>query len=432
MVYNKNMNNKNDYIPRLVDNEAKEKLANFGAINITGCKWCGKTRTAKEFAKSAIELENPESKDSIPLIKSQPSLALKGEKPRLIDEWQDAKEIWDAVRYDVDSSGKTDQYILTGSSTPRKEKPKHSGAGRIAEILMRPMSLYESGDSNGNVSLTELFQPNAEIEGTANHKIENIAYLCARGGWPSSIVRQPQNPSLLPREYLKAIVNREGSFDELDYYSPGRMQALLRSLARNTATPIKISATVKDIVENTGTTISDTTLSNYLSILEQIYLIEDVEAWCPNLRSKTEIQTTKKRFLVDPSLAVASLYASQDDLIFDSKTFGFIFESMALRDLKVYAETIGGGVFYYHDRNGLEVDAIIHLLDGRWGAIEIKLGSDIETLDEAANNLNAFEKLINTQKTRKPSFRMILSGDAKYAYQRKDGVYIVPIGCLRP
>lgn len=419
------------YLPRLVDQEIQKKLANFGAINIVGCKWCGKTKTAKEFAKSFIELENPEN-NIVPLIKSQPSIALKGEHPRLIDEWQDAAEIWDAIRYDVDNSGKVGQYILTGSSTPRKEKPRHSGAGRFATVTMRPMSLYESGNSSGTVSLKSLFNPNVEIEGTSHHSLEDIAHLCTRGGWPASIIHKSPNPSLLPREYLKMVINREDSFANLEYYSPGRMQALLRSLARNTATPIKISTTVTDIINNTGTSISDVTLSNYLSILEQLYLIEGVEAWSPRLRSKTELRTAKKRFLVDPSLAVASLYAAENDLLMDANTFGLIFESLALRDLKIYTESIGGEIFYYRDRSGLECDAIIHLLNGSWGAIEIKLGSAAETLDTAANSLLTFKSQIDTAKMRAPSFMMILSGDSNYAYQRKDGVFVVPIGCLKP
>lgn len=420
-----------EYIPRLADKELKEKLENFGAVNIVGCKWCGKTRTAKEFAKSYIELENPDDK-SIALIKSEPSLALKGERPRLIDEWQDVKEIWDAVRYDVDKSGEVGQFILTGSSTPRKEKPKHSGAGRIADVVMRPMSLFESGDSNGAVSLGSLFESKTKVEGESSHKLGDIAYLCARGGWPSSVVHKPKNPSLLPREYLKKLVNREDSFEGLDYYSPGRMQALLRSIARKTATPIRIATTVNDIVQNTGTRITDVTVTSYLSVLERLYLIEDVEAWSPKLRSKTDIRTTKKRFLVDPSLAVASLYASESDLLSDAETFGLIFESMALRDLRVYSEAIGGELFYYRDKNGLECDAIVHLMNGKWGAIEIKLGSAEETIETAAASLHSFAAQIDTDSMNAPSFLMILSGDSKYAYRREDGICVVPLGCLKP
>lgn len=422
---------KNEYIPRLVDKELQEKLDNFGAINIIGCKWCGKTRTAKEFAKSFIELQNPNDK-SIPLIKSEPSLALEGDYPRLIDEWQDIPEIWDAVRYEVDKTGEIGQFILTGSSTPRKEKPKHSGAGRFADVKMRPMSLFESGDSNGEISLESLFISNIRVKGESPYRLGDIAYLCARGGWPSSIAHKPTNPLLLPKEYLKKLINREESFGDIDYFSPGRMQALLRSIARKTATPIRIATTVNDILQNTGTSITDITVSNYLSVLEQLYLLEDVEAWSPKLRSKTDIRTTKKRFFVDPSLAVASLYANENDLLSDAETFGLIFESMALRDLRIYSEAINGELFYYRDKNGLECDAIIHLADGRWGAIEIKLGSAEETIEAAAASLRALETQIDTTAMKSPSFLMILSGDSKYAYRREDGVYVVPIGCLKP
>lgn len=427
------MDKEDDYIPRLVDREIKEKLRSFGAINIKGCKWCGKTKTAKHFAKSFIELQNPENSSLIPLIKSQPSLALKGETPRLIDEWQDAKEIWDAVRYDVDDSSKLGKYILTGSATPRKEDaPKHSGAGRIATVTMRPMSLFESGDSSGEISLSSLFKKKkSTFFGVSNYKLEDIARLCSRGGWPTSVIHKTKNPLLLPREYLVAIINREESFGELEYYSAGRMKALLRSLARNTATPIKISTTVADIKENTGTSISNVTLANYLSVLEQIHLIDEVEAWCPRLRSKTEIRTTKKRFFVDPSLAVASLYASENDLLADPNTFGFIFETMVLRDLKTYAGAIDGELLYYRDSNGLEADAIIHLANGQWGAIEIKLGSDKDTIDQAASDLISLSELIDDKKMPAPSFLLIISGDASYAYRREDGVYVAPVGCLR-
>ena len=421
-----------NYIPRLVDSEVVEKLANFGAVNIVGCKWCGKTRTAKHFANSAVELENPDSQSIVPLIKSQPSLALKGDTPRLIDEWQDIPQVWDAVRYEVDNSTDSGRFILTGSSVPYKEKPKHSGAGRIADIEMRPMSLYESGDSNGAVSISSLFAKNTTIEGEAHYNLEDIAYFCIRGGWPRSIVTSPLNPALLAKEYLRIIINREEGFSELEYYDPTKMQALLRSIARNTATPFKNTTLLADISENTGFTISDVTLANYLSVLERVYLIESIEAWCPKLRSKTEIRTTRKRYLVDPSLAAVSLYANVDDLITDGNTFGLIFESLALRDLKSYASALGADLHYYRDASGLECDAIIHLPNGNWGAIEIKLGSNDEALDEGASNLLNLASLVDASKMHAPSFLMVLSGDAKYAYRRKDGAYIVPIGCLKP
>lgn len=422
------------YLPRLIDKKISSRLKDFGAVYIEGCKWCGKSTTAKQFAKSSVELQNTSTnQNALAIAANQPSLILQGEKPRLIDEWQDAPSIWDAIRYDVDRTGLAGQYILTGSSTPRKDRPRHSGAGRFAGVSMRPMSLFESNESNGQVSLSTLFDNNnISIEGTSDLDLEAISYLCTRGGWPISITRKPSSPSVLAREYLKIIINREEGFDNLDFYNPERMRALLRSLARNIASPIKLTTTLKDISENTNISISDTTLANYISILEQIHLLDDVEAWSPKLRSKAQIRSSKKRNFVDPSLAVASLYASESDLLHDFNTFGLIYESLALRDLKTYADALDGEIYYYRDQNGTECDAIVHLSDGRWGGIEIKLGATEEIFDSAAKNLLSFKSVIDTEKMHEPAFLMILSGISRYAYRREDGVLVVPIGCLRP
>ena len=427
------MSDKNTkYIPRIIDAELADKLNFFGALSVDGCKWCGKSTTAEQFAKSVIKLQDPSTRPLIEAAKGQLSIILDGDKPRLIDEWQDFPEIWDAVRTDVDNAHLSGQYILTGSSTPRKEKPRHSGAGRIATVTMRPMTLFESGDSNGEVSLKRLFEGQEKIDGTSKLKLEDIAYLCARGGWPESVVKKPNNPTRIAREYLEAITNREGSFQELEYYSVGRMRALLRSLARGISEPAKLSTIVKDVAEGTGATLSDVTISNYIAILEKIHIIDDVEAWCPKLRSKTEIRTGKKRNLVDPSLVVASLYASEHDLLNDFRSFGLIFESLALRDLRVYIEASEGDLKYYRDKNGLECDAIVHLIDGKWGAIEIKLGDGVDIINEAAETLLKFKSVVDVEKMREPSFLMVLSGTAKVAYRREDGVFVVPIGCLKP
>ena len=426
------MSTKNQgYIPRIIDKEIKDDLDFFGAVNIDGCKWCGKSTTAEQFAASLIKLQDPKNKPLIEAAQGQPSIILDGDKPRLIDEWQDFPDIWDAVRTDVDETKLAGQYILTGSSTPRKNKPRHSGAGRIATVKMRPMSLYESGDSSGEVSLKKLFDAPKKITGTANYKLEDVAYLCARGGWPESVIKKPKNPTRIAREYLEAICEREGGFDELEYYSSGRMRALLRGLARGISAPSRTSTLIKDVAENTGTTISDVTATNYLGILEKIHIIDDIEAWCPKLRSKTEIRTSKKRNLVDPSLVVAALYASENDLLSDYNSFGLIFESLAMRDLRIYAEALDGELFYYRDKNGLECDAIVHLIDGRWGAMEVKLGDGVEVIDEAANDLISFADAVDSSKMREPSFLAIVSGTAKVAYRRPDGVYVIPIGCLK-
>ena len=420
------------YLPRLIDEEIKDKLNFFGAVSIDGCKWCGKSTTAEQFAKSGIKLQDPANKPLIEAAQGQPSLILDGEKPRLIDEWQDFPEIWDAIRTNVDEGHLAGQFLLTGSSTPRKEKPRHSGAGRIASVTMRPMSLYESGDSNGEVSLKELFKGDAKVEGRAEYNLEDMAYLCARGGWPESVVKKPKNPTKIAREYISAIVNREGSFDELDFYSPGRMRALLRSLSRGVSEPARISTIVEDVANNTGATLSDVTIANYISILEKIHIIDDIEAWSPRLRSKTEIRTGKKRGLVDPSLAVASLYASEEDLLGDFNSFGLVFESLVMRDLRIYVESLEGDLLYYRDKNGRECDAILHLIDGRWGAIEVKLGDGVETIDKAAEGLLKFADMIDRDRMKAPSFLAVISGVSKVAYRRGDGVYVVPIGCLKP
>lgn len=422
----------NGYIARIIDKTVREKLDFFGAVSIDGCKWCGKSTTAEQFARSSIRLQDPANGPLLEAAQGQPSIILGGNKPRLIDEWQDFPEIWDAVRTEVDKNHLAGQYLLTGSSTPRKRKPRHSGAGRIATVKMRPMSLYESGDSNGAVSLKELFDGAKRVSGTAELKLEDVAYFCARGGWPESVVKTPKNPASIAREYLEAIINREGSFEEIDYYSPGRMRVLLRSLARGVCEPARLSTVVSDVTSNTGTTISDVTAANYLAILEKIHILDDVEAWCPQLRSKTEIRTGKKRNLVDPSLVVASLYASEKDLLKDFSSFGLVFESLAMRDLRIYAEALDGELAYYRDKNGLECDAIIHLVDGKWGAIEVKLGDGKDTIDEAASNLVKFAGLVDDSKMPHPSFLMVLSGTAKIAYCRPDDVLVVPIACLKP
>lgn len=422
---------KPSYLPRIIDREVQEKLGFFGAISIDGCKWCGKSTTAEQFAKSIIKLQDPKNRPLLEGAEGQPGLILEGEKPRLIDEWQDFPIIWDAVRTDVDANHLAGQYILTGSSTPRRERPRHSGAGRIATVKMRPMTLYESGESNGAVSLRDLFS-GREISGRAELNIEDIAYLCARGGWPESVVKQPTNPTSVAREYIEAIVEREDSFNELEYYSAGRMRALFRSLARGVSEPARISTIVTDVAENTGASLSDTTVANYLAILEKIHIIDDVEAWSPRLRSKTDIRTTKKRNLVDPSLAVASLYATGMDLVKDFNSFGLIFESLVMRDLRVYMEAMEGQLFYYRDKNGLECDAILHTVDGKWAGIEVKLGDGVETIDAAARQLVKFASIIDDTKMQKPTFLAVVSGAAKIAYQRPDGVLVIPIGCLGP
>ncbi len=300
----------NKYLPRLVDKLIKEDLRLYGAVSIEGPKWCGKSTTASRFAKSRLELQNPDTRqNNLSIAANQPSLLLSGDKPRLIDEWQDAPELWDAVRYDVDRTGLTNQYILTGSATPRRNQPKHSGAGRIVRLMMRPMSLYESGDSTGEVSLGDLFDGHDDIQGSAGFRLEDIAYLSARGGWPENVLRQPDKPNKLARDYLNTILGSDVNSSDITPHNPAKMRVLLRSLARNISTPANISTILEDTRGDSESSVSDASISSYLATLEQVHITDDIEAWYPELRSKTRIRTGKKRNFVDPSLALAALRA---------------------------------------------------------------------------------------------------------------------------
>lgn len=422
-----------NYIPRLMDDILKENLSLYGAVSLEGCKWCGKSTTARRVANSKIEMQDPATAENNKAIAtSDPGLLLKGEKPRLIDEWQDTPAIWDAIRYDVDRSGLTNQYILTGSVTPKKEKPSHSGAGRIVKLIMRPMTLFESGDSNGSVSLRDLFDGKQEISGSSECEISDIAHLCARGGWPMSVRRNPKNANKMAHDYLETILGDETlNRPENDVsFSPAKMRIVLRSLARNIAMPVSVQTIIKD-AEQSGEVISDKTIVNYIDVLERMHVLDDIEPWSPQLRSKTTIRSGVKRNFSDPSLAVAALLASENDLRMDYRTFGLIFESMALRDLKVYAESLGGNLYYYRDKVGRECDAIIHLADGRWGAVEIKLGSDIKSVEDGKKTLKKFSDNIDFEIMHEPSFLMVLTAATNYAYRDNSGIFVVPIGCLR-
>lgn len=417
------------YIPRLFDDVLKNRLKLYGAVLITGPKWCGKSTTAKQLAKSFLELQNPRTRENnLEIAKNRPDFLLEGEKPRLIDEWQDAPMIWDAIRYDVDNTGLKNQYILTGSVTPRDEEPMHTGTGRIIRLLMRPMSLFESSDSTGEVSLKSLFEKNEDIKGISSKELEDIAYLCARGGWPDAIKLDSDDALIIARDYLESLITNDiKSVDNIDR-NPNRLRTILRSLARNVCTTASIS-TLKEDTSYNDSEVSDKTITDYINALSKLYVIDDVEAWCPKLRSKTDIRTSPKRNFIDPSLAIASLRATDKDLLKDFKTFGFIFESLCLRDLKIYAQNLDGDVFYYRDKNNLECDAVIHLKDGRWGAIEIKLGSE-DSIEEASKNLLKLANIVDVNTMNTPSFLMVLTA-GKYAYRRKDGIYVVPITTLR-
>ena len=416
------------YMPRIMDSVLTKRLKLYGAILITGPKWCGKSTTAKQIAKSYLELQNPATrKNNLEIAKTRPDLLLTGEKPRLIDEWQDAPMLWDAIRYDIDNTGLKNQYILTGSATPRKEQPKHTGTGRIIKLFMRTMSLYESNDSTCEVSLEDLFN-RKKINGYSDKELEDIAFLCARGGWPDSLTADNEGALIIASDYLESVISNDiNTVDEITR-NPTRLRIILKSLARNICTTANLTTIKEDTLYNDAE-ISEKTIADYLNALSKLYIIDDVMAWKPKLRSKTDIRTTNKRCFVDPSLAIAALGASDKDLLMDFKTFGLIFEALCLRDLKIYADCLNGDVFFYRDKSGLECDAIIHLKNGKWGAIEIKIGSD-ESIEEAAKNLLKLENVIDTDKMKKPSFLMILTA-GKIAYQREDGIYVVPITTLK-
>lgn len=419
----------NNYIPRLLDEVIERRMKIYGAILIQGPKWCGKSTTAKKYSKSYLELQDPKTrKNNLEIGDVRPDLLLEGEKPRLIDEWQDAPNLWDAVRYDVDNTKLKNQYILTGSVTPRDKKPKHTGTGRIVKLLMRTMSLYESKDSTGEVSLKEIFNQTKDIKGVSQLELEDIAFLCARGGWPASLNIDKEDVSIISNDYLESVITNDiKTVDGVDR-NPNRLRAVIRSLARNICNTTTITTIKNDIAYN-NLEITEKTISDYINALSSLFVIEEIEAWCPKLRSKTEIRTTPKRNFIDPSIALAALRTTDKDLLKDFNTFGFIFESLCIRDLKIYAQSLDGDVFFYRDKNGLETDAIIHLKDGKWGTIEIKIGSE-SSIEEAAKNLLKLSSIIDEKEMNKPSFLMIITA-GKYAYKREDGIYVVPITTLK-
>ena len=358
---------------------------------------------------------------------TKPSLLLRGATPRLLDEWQIAPVLWDAVRYAVDERGESGQFILTGSAVPTDNAVRHTGTGRISRMLMRPMTLFESLESSGEVSLRELFGGKTDVESFSELTIEKLAFALTRGGWPASVGESEDIALRRIYDYVDAVINIDVSRVDGVEKSPARVRALMRSLARNVSTVANLS-TVRNDIAGDEDTISEKTIASYLNALRRIFVVEDLPAWNPAMRSKTAIRTSPKRHFIDPSIATAVMRATPESLLADFNTFGLLFESMCIRDLRVYAESLDGEVFHYRDKSGLEADAIIHLKDGRWGAVEVKMGAkEIET---ASENLKLLKNKINTDKMKEPSFLMILTG-TELAYRRDDGVYIIPIGCLK-
>ena len=420
----------NKYLKRIADRVLQDRLAASGAVLIEGPKWCGKTRTALENSKSHLFMQDPDKAISyLKAADTKPSLLLKGDTPRLLDEWQTAPVLWDAVRFMVDQRGKSGQFILTGSAVPKDNVVQHTGTGRISRLLMRPMSLYESMESNGSVSLKALFDGETEIDNFSTLTIEQITFAIVRGGWPASIGKSEKIALRHAIDYVEAIINADVSRVDGIEKNPVRVRALLRSLSRNISTLATIRTIHDDIaMGDADESISEKTISQYLGALDRIFVTENLPAWNPALRSKTAIRTSPKRQFVDPSIAAAVLRLTPSRLLEDFNYFGFLFESLCDRDLRIYAEAIDGQVFHYRDASGLEADAVIALNDGRWAAVEVKLGS--KEIEDAAVHLLELKNKVNTEKMREPSFLMILTG-TEIAYRREDGVYVVPLGCLK-
>ncbi|MDR2201758.1 MAG: DUF4143 domain-containing protein [Clostridiales bacterium] len=416
------------YLRRIADKALEKALAATGAVLIEGPKWCGKTRTAMQKAKSLLSMQDPdEYSNNIRMAETKPSLLLDGDVPRLLDEWQTAPVLWDAVRYMVDKRGKKGQFILTGSAVPVDNATLHTGTGRISRLRMRTMSLFESRDSNGQVSLKELFDGNEDVGCKSELSIEELAYVLARGGWPASVGESEDAALTSVAAYVEAVVNYDVSRVDGVEKNPRRVLALLKSYARNVSTMAANSTIAADMSADDGT-IAPKTTATYLNALERIHVVEDLPAWNPSMRSKTALRTSAKRHFSDPSIALSVLSASSKTLLKDFNTFGLLFESLCVRDLRVYSQSLGGEVFHYRDKSGLEADAVVHLKDGRWCAVEVKMGN--REIEEAAAHLLKLRAVVNTEKMQEPSFLMVLSA-GQYAYRRPDGVFVVPIGCLK-
>ncbi|MCR4954948.1 MAG: DUF4143 domain-containing protein [Treponema sp.] len=421
-----------EYRNRIVDTILNDKLEAKGAVLIEGPKWCGKTTTAEQKAASILHMDNPTEKEqNLTLAKINPLRLLKGETPRLIDEWQLAPTLWDTIRYEVDQRSKMGQFILTDSAVPPDTKEiTHSGTGRFSWLMMRPMSLFESGDSSGEVSLKELFSGNLDIDGENPNDIEKLAFLICRGGWPGSIDLKEKAALQQAFDYFDGVVKSDINRADGNNKNEERVKRIMRSFARNQGSQVANTVIANDILANDSSSINEDTVHTYIESLKKIFVIEDMCAWNPNLRSKSAIRTSDTRYYVDPSIAVASLGIGPEDLLNDLNTYGLFFETLCVRDLRVFAESLDGSVYHYKDNTGLECDAVIHLRNGKYGLIEIKLGSDT-LINEGAANLKKLAEKIDTTKMKTPSFLMVLTGVGQYAYKREDGVLVVPAGCLR-
>ncbi len=420
------------YKMRIVDETLKKRLLGKGAVLIEGPKWCGKTTTAEQIAESILYMADPENeKQNLTMAEINPRRLLKGETPRLIDEWQIAPKLWDAVRFEVDHREEFGQFILTGSAVPASyDHIHHTGTGRFSWLLMRPMSLYESLDSSGEVSLKELFDKPEQIDGENTIDLNRLAFLICRGGWPRATDLEGEIALEQAFDYYDAVVRSDISRADGISRNPERVKRLMRSYARNQGAQATNTQICADIEVNEAETFNADTVYSYISALKKIFVVEEMEAWNPNLRSKTAIRTSNTRYFVDPSIATAALGLGPQDLVEDLNTFGLFFETMCVRDLRVFADALNGNVYHFRDKTDLECDAVVHLRNGAYGLIEIKLGGD-RLIEEGAKNLKKLKDRIDTTKMKQPSFLMILVGVGQYAYRRLDGVYVVPIGCLK-
>lgn len=420
------------YLPRIADKLLEERLDSKGAILIEGPKWCGKTTTAKQKANSFISMDRPDmTRQYQQMAELSPNTLLEGETPRLIDEWQITPNLWNAVRYEVDNRDEFGQFILTGSAVPSEfDDSMHTGTGRISRLLMRPMSLFESKDSSGEVSIKDLFE-GKNISAVDETSLEKMAFLICRGGWPKAIGLDEKPALFQAIDYFGAVVSTDISRVDSTKRDKEKAKRLLKSYARHVGTQSSLETIRQDMLVNQSDTFDQVTLYSYLDALRKIFVIEDSPAWNPNLRSKTSIRTTDTRYFSDPSIATASLGIGPKDLLDDLKTMGFLFENLCVRDLRIYTDYLDGTVYHYRDKHGLECDAVIHLRNGAYGLIEIKLGGD-KLIDEGAETLKKLAYKIDTKNMSKPSFMMVLCAKAPFAYKRNDGVYVIPITALRP
>ncbi len=421
-----------NYRKRIVDSLLVRKLSGKGAVLIEGPKWCGKTTTAEQVAKSLLYMDEPSRiRQNLAMAEIDSQRLLQGDTPRLIDEWQIAPKLWDAIRFEVDHRGGLGQFILTGSSVPPEtDEMRHSGTGRFSWLKMRTMSLFESGESNGQVSVKQLFGASEKIEGTTTVNIEQLAFMVCRGGWPRAIDMKGELGLDQAIDYYDGVVHSDINRADNVNKNPERVKRLMRSFARMQGMQTSNSAISKDIRINDEQSINEEIVGKYIGALKKIFVVEDMPAWNPNIRSKTAIRTSDTRYYGDPSIATAALGIGPDDLIADLKTFGLLFETLAVRDLRVYAQALDGEVYHYRDKDGIECDAVVHLRNGTYGLIEIKLGGD-KLIEEGVATLKELADKIDTSKMRSPSFLMVLTGVGDYAYRRKDGVYVVPITTLR-